>query len=530
MKKNYIALIFLIASMASNAQNCIASNPNRNISTTSPCAGQVVTLTCSGGALTSPLQGQGWVWASYSNANCMQNNYTNYLGTIAGPNANIASISGATVLITQPITYIGLAAMNGACGTNIPCSGSIFTITRQNGPAITLPSGVKYFCPGTATSISATVSGSPISHAWYKGSTAIVGATTTVLSFPNPTIGDAGTFKLVSTNACGTSTSSIVTFTTLSNQTVSGTAITLTNSTTGYSIPNASGVNYSWSLPAGGGTVTTGASTWSAGINWGNTTGVYTVQVLKTLGTCSVTDTKTVSVEACNTTTVSITNITSGNAIICPSSSVILVASANGSFTWSTNQNGTTINVSPTITTTYSVQSRDLLGCPKSGTIQVLVSTLPQLTISSSNSIVCSGETTTITASGANTYTWTGINNNSSIIVTPAVSTTYYLTGANSDFCTSNSQISITVSNCTGILEFDNSKFSVYPNPAENYIIVESQEILYYEIFSSLGVKVAYGSVDGKQTQIDILNLSKGVYILQLNDGRTKGVKRIIKE
>jgi len=419
--------------------------------------------------------------------------------------------------------------MNEACGPNIPCSGSIFTITRQNEPAIMLPSGTKYFCPGTPAAISATVSGTPTSHAWYKGTTAIVGATTTAISFTNPSLADAGIYKLLSTNACGTTTSSTVTFTTLGNQLVSGSVVTLTNNTAGYAVANTAGITYSWTLPAGGGTITAGASTSSVTVNWGSAVGIYTVQVVKTLGTCSVIDTKTISIEACNTTPISIINLTTGNTI-CPSATVNLVANASGSFTWSTNQNGAIINVSPTVTTTYAVQSTDLLGCPKSGTIQVLVSTPPQLTITTTNSLICSGETTTITASGATTYTWIGINNNGFIAVTPGVSTTFYLTGANTDLCTSNAQISITVSDCTGIIEFDNSKFLVYPNPAKNYVTVESNTILYYAIYSSIGVPVAIGTIDSKQNQIDLSNFSKGVYILQLNDGKTKGVKRIIKE
>lgn len=49
--------------------------------------------------------------------------------------------------------------------------------------------------------------------------------------------------------------------------------------------------------------------------------------------------------------------------------------------------------------------------------------------IISSNSVICTGNTTTISASGATSYTWSTGVNTSSIVVTPSVSTSYSVSG-----------------------------------------------------------------------------------------------------
>ncbi len=94
--------------------------------------------------------------------------------------------------------------------------------------------------------------------------------------------------------------------------------------------------------------------------------------------------------------------------------------------------------------------------CVNSGlsanTNEVTVTVLgnPTIVITPSAPNACAGTPTTLTASGASTYTWspaTGLNTTTGdvVIATPAVTTTYTVTGANQAGCTSTATVTVTI-------------------------------------------------------------------------------------
>jgi hypothetical protein len=76
--------------------------------------------------------------------------------------------------------------------------------------------------------------------------------------------------------------------------------------------------------------------------------------------------------------------------------------------------------------------------------VSILLNGIPTLTFSSQNS-VCSGNSISITASGASTYTWTGGAFTNSISVSPATNTSYTVTGRSYGGCMNRAVKSITV-------------------------------------------------------------------------------------
>ncbi len=138
-----------------------------------------------------------------------------------------------------------------------------------------------------------TATGTGASYVWSNTATT---ATTTVAT--------AGTYTVTTTNATGCTGSASVVVTAaqigvgLTPQTITGAATSLTNSAQIYSVPTTANVAYQWSLPLGGGTITSGATTNSASITWGATAGTFRVKVVKTLSgsVCpSVADSMTVT-------------------------------------------------------------------------------------------------------------------------------------------------------------------------------------------------------------------------------------------
>ncbi|MCC6372442.1 MAG: T9SS type A sorting domain-containing protein, partial [Bacteroidia bacterium] len=85
------------------------------------------------------------------------------------------------------------------------------------------------------------------------------------------------------------------------------------------------------------------------------------------------------------------------------------------------------------------------LGCTSSAQIPVVVLINPTVTIATSNTLVCSGETVTLNALGAGTYTWSTAANGSSVAVIPTGNITVYsVTGtAASNTCTASETIAI---------------------------------------------------------------------------------------
>jgi hypothetical protein len=88
-------------------------------------------------------------------------------------------------------------------------------------------------------------------------------------------------------------------------------------------------------------------------------------------------------------------------------------------------------------------------------------------------------------------------------------------------------------SSLTGFAEPEANNFSVFPQPAHDYIIIENkvEELQDFEIISIAGKRVATGTIQNKNERIDISKLNQGLYILNLStsSGRKASQKIIIR-
>jgi hypothetical protein len=60
----------------------------------------------------------------------------------------------------------------------------------------------------------------------------------------------------------------------------------------------------------------------------------------------------------------------------------------------------------------------------------------------------------------------------------------------------------------------DHLPIMVYPNPAKNVITIESKQNIEIEIYSIEGQKIKSVKLINNKTDIDVLDLASGVYIL----------------
>jgi hypothetical protein len=208
----------------------------------------------------------------------------------------------------------------------------------------------------------------------------------------------------------------------------------------------------------------------------------------------------------------------SGNA-----DSLIAPPVTGGTYTWTgpgivsgANAQIATANIAGT----YSVTVATLAGCSYSLDTTIAFSGSAVQVTSYTNSL-CAGSTSTLTASGATTYTWSTNETTAAIAVTPTVSTTYTVVGTEAGGCKSTIAFTQTVINCstTGINQLINSRdqIIIYPNPSKDILTVDGlplNENIEIKILDFLGNIVKQVSTNSNPLLINITDLNEGVYFM----------------
>ncbi len=335
-------------------------------------------------------------------------NYTWYPGGFTIPSI----IQNPTITTTYSV--IGINAISGC--TNM----AINTVSVYGLPILTASAISASICMNSSTTLSGFGANT---YTWYPGG--ISGNTIQV----SPTT--QTTYTLIGTNLAGCSS------TNTSAQIISVIPLPIV------------GANVSNSIICFGSSVTLNGSgantyTWSGNVSNGalfspTTTLSYTVNGTNTLTGCTSTNSPSQLITVNALPIVSVTPI---NAFICVGNISTLTAIGAQTYSWFPgNQLGSPLFISPNVTTTYSLVGTNSLGCISTNlAIQTItVNSIPTVSASISNSIICSGQTSTLLAFGANTYTWYpgSISTGSLSIISPTTSSSYSLVGTSLAGCTS---------------------------------------------------------------------------------------------
>lgn len=207
-----------------------------------------------------------------------------------------------------------------------------------------------------------------------------------------------------------------------------GQSVQFTNSSS-----TGAGVTYTWNFDDGGISSLQNPSHLYAAA------GTYNVQLITSNGSCADTIIHQVTITPGPTVTV---NPTPSN--ICAGQSVALTANGATTYTWSPNYNltsttGATVSASPAASSTYTVTGT-MNGCNGTATAVIIVGALSTVNSLPATSTICAGDNVTLTANGASTYSWSpsnglNVSTGNSVIASPAITTTYVLTGTNAAGC-----------------------------------------------------------------------------------------------
>ena len=265
--------------------------------------------------------------------------------------------------------------------------------------------------------------------------------------------------------------------------------------------------NYSW---------TPGSATTS--LVTGLSPGVYTVSVTDLGFNCSISHTVLVG-----TPQQTLTTALSGTSGCTTGTLSALTSSGSGSYSylWMPGSYTTTqINAVPSGVYTLTVNDAGFQ-CSQTKTIQLSLLPAPVLSISPSFTI-CKGETHTISVSGASTYTWQQGSQTSSLVISPTISTVYSVTANHTlNPCTSSSSMVVTVAKCLDLAEDIQNLENWYPNPVSDEIIIASKEVITVRLLDASGKLAMEQEKDKETLRLDVRRLSEGIYIIQLDDGRT---------
>jgi len=281
---------------------------------------------------------------------------------------------------------------------NISYSTSAVPAANYNYPAT--------LCSGATMTFTDVSTNSPTSWSWNMPGASV---STSTLQNPSVTYATGGVYSVTLTATNGAGSNSITkTFTVIGTPSVTAAGSSTSCAGSPITFTASGATSYTWNP---------GALTGSTVVVSPSATTTYTLS--GTTGACSGSTTKLVTVTPNPTVSVN-------SSTICSGGSATLTASGATTYSWNTGSTATSINPTPTVTTSYTVTGTTS-GCTNVKTTTVTVASNPTVTVNSAT--ICAGNSTNLIANGATTYSWNTGPTTSSITVSPVTTTTYVVTG-----------------------------------------------------------------------------------------------------
>jgi predicted small integral membrane protein len=184
---------------------------------------------------------------------------------------------------------------------------------------------------------------------------------------------------------------------------------------------------------------------------------------------------------------------------------------------------------------TYTTKLALNYSCYSDTVRQVITISTPNPSFSVlSPSAICRGDRVVFTASAsaAYNYTWSGGVQGNTLAVTPSVSTSYTVKATNTvTGCSSTKTINLSVNKCLGIINSQDmmADVSVYPNPSNGLLIVETTRQLNVSIYNQLATLVFSTVTNQTNNNFDLSQLPQGVYYIKVYDGEKVKVLKWLK-
>lgn len=428
-----------------------------------------------------------------------------------GYTCNLSATSAMSGYTWQP------GSQTGTTITVVPQAPTLYTVTASNGtcvstqtvqvntlttPSITLSNSIALICQGESATVSASGAGVGGTYTWAPGS---LNSSSIVLSPSVSTL-----YTVSGTNSLGCTASAqipaviqntiMISIAAANTLVCQGDSLKLTGSGAG---------TYTWA-------------------NGANTASVYVKPVsgYNTFSLAGMSSTNNcVSMQTIGIAVITPSVNYTSSLTICNGASALLSASGANTYTWNGIPTGTSGQqlVSPQNSTTFTLEAITQsisTQCRSTHLATVIVKPLPTLSVSSSNSIICKGGSVTLSASGANTYTWNSGSTSGTVLISPTTTSIYTVTGTDANNCIGNLVVTQSVSTCASVSDWakQDNFIKLFPNPTSGklHIAFDFAGTKNVRIYNEIGALLLCVTTDAFEEELDLSTFSAGVYYLTI--------------
>ncbi len=496
----------------------VSQSPTITVNSGSICSGNSFTIIANG-ANTYTFQGGNSIVSPTTNSS-----YTVTGTSTAGCISSNTATSNVTVNATPTITV----------NSGSICSGNSFTMAPSGANSYTFQGGTAVVSP-------------TISNSYTVTGTSTAGCVSSNVAMSNVTVNTTPTISVNSGSICPGNSFTIIpsganTYTIQGGSAIVSPTINNSYTITGTSTAGCVSSNATISNVIVNATPTISVN--SGSICFGNSFTItpsgattYTIQGGSAVVSPSVNTSYSVTgtgANGCIALTFAISNvtvsptptITVNSGSICSGDSFTMIPNGANTYTYS----GGSAIVSPTLNTFYTVIGASTSGCSSStpAICSVYVNPLPVINVTTNDTLICNGETATLTANGALTYSWSSGGTNATEVVSPTVTTNYTITTVDVNGCQNTAVITQSVDACAAIIKnsISGNELSIYPNPFNSKVtIISSGSKQRLQVLSVLGAVIFDSFIENKTTEIDLSAYSNGIYYIKISSFYRKIIK-----
>lgn len=220
---------------------------------------------------------------------------------------------------------------------------------------------------------------------------------------------------------------------------------------------------------------------------------------------------------------------------ICEGETPLVQISGADTYSWSPyNPNSAAL----TQTAVFYLSGTDQYGCLGTDSIIINVNAKPIVSfqITDFNDTLCSTAGNVVLTGGSpegGVYTGSGVTGN--LFVPMALQPGQYIlqyTFVDTNGCSASESQNVWIEICTGDVDYFSDRFNVYPNPFNNRIVIELDDLSTYNqfvIYDNVGRVIIQDDLTSIKTEVKIEGLSSGVYFLNIKGVNANKLLKLIK-
>ena len=143
------------------------------------------------------------------------------------------------------------------------------------------------------------------------------------------------------------------------------------------------------------------------------------------------------------------------------------------------------------------------------------------------NTTITQGESTTLTANGADSYVWSTGETTATITVSPEETTKYSVVGTTNG-CEAESEITVNVT--VGVSDNDALNAKIYPNPTQGELNVRCAGMREITVFMPNGQTIEKINVNDDNYTLNMSNYKSGVYYLRITTENGTSIQKVLKD